>query len=102
MGWKVVVERLGRGAPLSVDELLGALDAAGQAADTRALLAVDSINEGPARHWWPEQLSEFLVEAGRYPYVAVLPHLPGHISQSNDWNWRLVECPAATARTWHG
>ena len=71
VGWTAVNERLGRGARLSVDELLGALDAAGQAADTRALLAIDAMNEGPARHWWPEQLSEFLVEAHRYPYVAV-------------------------------
>lgn len=71
-GWLSVAERLGRGAPLSVDELLGALDAAGQAAETRALLAIDAINEGPARHWWPEQLAEFLVEAQRYPYVSVV------------------------------
>jgi hypothetical protein len=71
-GWLSVAERFGRGAPLSVDELLGALDAAGQAAETRALLAIDAINEGPARHWWPEQLAEFLVEAQRYPYVSVV------------------------------
>lgn len=71
-GWLSVTERLGRGAALSVDELLGALDAAGQAAETRALLAIDAINEGPARHWWPEQLAEFLVEAQRYPYVSVV------------------------------
>lgn len=71
-GWLSVAERLGRGAPLSVDELLGALDAAGQAAETRALLAIDAINEGPARHWWPEQLAEFLIEAQRYPYVSVV------------------------------
>jgi hypothetical protein len=72
IGWLGVAERLGRGASLTVDELLGALDAAGQAAETRALLAIDAINEGPARHWWPEQLAEFLVEAQRYPYVSVV------------------------------
>lgn len=72
IGWNGITERLGRGGPLSVDELLGALDAAGQVADTRALLAIDAINEGPARHWWPDQLGEFLVEASRYPYVAVV------------------------------
>lgn len=71
-GWLAVAQRLGRGTPLSVEELLGALDAAGQAIEGRALLAVDAINEGPARKWWPEQLAEFLVEAARYPHVAVL------------------------------
>ncbi len=71
-GWQAIAERLGRGVAISVDELLGALDAAGQAAETRTLLAIDAINEGPARNWWSEQLSGFLTEAQRYPHVAVV------------------------------
>lgn len=53
------------------DELLGALDAAAEAAGTRALILIDALNEGAGLSLWRDQLSGFLVEIERYPNLAV-------------------------------
>ena len=55
----------------SVDEVLGALDAAGQAARVRALVLVDAINEGGGRRVWRDHVRGFLSSVQRFPHVAV-------------------------------
>lgn len=56
---------------LSVEQFLGALDAAGQAARSRALLLVDAVNEGGGRHVWRDRLGGFLASLEPFPHVAV-------------------------------
>ena len=53
-------------------QVLGAIDAAGEASGTRALIVIDAINEGNYRDEWNDQIIGFLSDLSRYPYIAVL------------------------------
>ena len=52
-------------------EFLSALNAAGEASGSRALVLVDALNEGGGPSVWREHLAEVLDLASRYPWVAV-------------------------------
>src|SRR5262249_7458556 len=58
---------------LSAEEFVGALEAAAQAADSRALLIVDALNEGAGRSIWPNHLAAFLTSLERSPWISVVP-----------------------------
>lgn len=68
--WRQVMEQLDLGHR-SARELLGALDAAAEAAGTRAVLYVDAINERHGLDVWPTRLAAFLAEADPFPRVAI-------------------------------
>ena len=53
----------------SAEEFVGALEAASQAADSRALVFVDALNEGNGRTLWPTHLSAFLTRLERSPWI---------------------------------
>lgn len=53
-------------------QLLGALDAAGEAKGTRTLIIIDALNEGNYRLDWKNHLTEFVMELKRYPNVSLL------------------------------
>ena len=55
----------------SIDQVLGALDSAGQAAGVRALVLVDAINEGGGRNVWRDRIAGFLASFMSFPHVAV-------------------------------
>ena len=57
------------------DEFLGALNAAGQARESRVLIAIDALNEGEGRPMWERGLPGFLTRAARYPWVGVVVSL---------------------------
>ena len=57
---------------ISAEEFVGALEAAAQAADCRALVLIDAINEGSGRLIWPEHLPAFLSHLERSPWIGVL------------------------------
>ena len=57
---------------VSVDDFVGALEAAAQAADCRALFVVDAINEGQGRSIWPAHLAAFLQVLRRSPWIGVV------------------------------
>ncbi|MGI9101072.1 MAG: AVAST type 2 anti-phage system protein Avs2 [Terriglobales bacterium] len=57
---------------LSAEEFTGALEAAAQSANCRALIFIDAINEGNGRNLWPDNLSAFLAHLERSPWVAVV------------------------------
>ena len=57
---------------VSVDEFVGALEAAAQAADRRALFVVDAINEGQGRSIWPAHIAAFLQALRRSPWIGVV------------------------------
>ena len=57
---------------LSAEEFVGALEAAAQAAGSRALVMIDAINEGAGRNIWPSHLAAFLAPLERSPWIGVV------------------------------
>lgn len=53
-------------------QVLGAIDAAGEASGARALIVIDAINEGNYRDEWHDQLASFLYELTHFPNIAIL------------------------------
>mgnify|MGYP002144292407 CR=1 FL=1 len=61
-------------ASLRAEEFVGALEAVAQAADCRALLIIDALNEGEGMRIWPSNLAAFLaLMAGMVSLVIGLP-----------------------------
>lgn len=57
---------------LTAEEFSGALESAAQAANSRALVMVDAVNEGSGRLIWPEHMSAFLAHLERSPWIGVI------------------------------
>lgn len=55
-----------------MQEVLGAIDAAAEASGSRALIAIDAINEGNHIEGWQSQVSSFLSDVTKFPHIAVL------------------------------
>ncbi len=53
-------------------QILGALDAAGEAHETNSLIIIDAINEGEHKRDWNNHLSAFLNELLNYPNISVI------------------------------
>ncbi len=68
--WSQIIDRVGLQG-LTTDEFLGALDAAGQAAGTRAVILVDAINERHGIRIWPSRVAEFMKTIEPFPHVAI-------------------------------
>jgi hypothetical protein len=58
------------GGPL--DDVLGLLDAAGEAARCTGLLVIDALNESESPKWWQDDLRVLAAAVRRYPHVAVV------------------------------
>ena len=56
----------------SMGQVLGAIDAAGEASGSRALIVIDALNEGPHREDWHSYISSFLTDVAEYKHIAVL------------------------------
>lgn len=69
--WTQALQQLDLGA-LSAEELVGALEAAAQAAGSRALFMIDAINEGAGRTIWLDHLAAFLAHLERSEWIAVV------------------------------
>lgn len=69
--WRQIADQLGL-TNVTPDAILGALDAAGEAVGTRALVMIDAINERGGIAIWSSRLASFLATANRFPYVAVI------------------------------
>ncbi|WP_107839881.1 NACHT domain-containing protein [Metasolibacillus meyeri] len=57
---------------VSFKQLLGALDAAGEAKGTRTLIIIDALNEGNYRFDWINHLTTFVMELKNYPHISLL------------------------------
>jgi hypothetical protein len=55
----------------SPEELLGALDAAAQATETRALILIDALNEGEGQKIWNMHLAGILARLENYPRIGI-------------------------------
>ena len=53
-------------------KVLGAIDAAGEASDSRALIVIDAINEGLHREDWQHHIISFLLDVSKFNHIAVL------------------------------
>ena len=69
--WAQLVDLLDLKAA-SMEEFVGALEAAAQASDCRALLIIDALNEGNGRKIWPPHLPAFLQRVKRSPWIGVV------------------------------
>ena len=69
--WSQALQQLDLSS-LSAEEFVGALDAAAQAASSRALLMIDAINEGAGRNIWPSHLGAFLAHLERSAWIGVV------------------------------
>ena len=68
--WNQIIKELGLTCR-NEEEFLGALDASGQATDSRALILIDALNEGEGRTLWKKRLGGVLSTIARYPYVGI-------------------------------
>ena len=59
-------------AGVSAEQFVGALEAAAQVADSRALVIIDALNEGNGRKIWPANLSAFLDRLEKSEWVGVI------------------------------
>ena len=56
----------------SPEQFIGALEAAAQAYDCRALVMIDALNEGRGREIWPSHLASFLARMERSPWIGAV------------------------------
>lgn len=68
--WTQIIAALGLQG-WSTDDLLGALDAAGQAAGVRTVLFIDAINERHGIDLWAPRIAAFLQSIEGYPHVGL-------------------------------
>jgi hypothetical protein len=57
---------------LRYQQVLGALDAAGEAKATNTLIIIDAINEGVGRDDWYDQLARFATEVSDYSHLSLV------------------------------
>ena len=69
--WKQVLDQLDLSSS-SADVFVGALEAAAQTANSRALLIIDAINEGEGESIWKVHLAAFLARLRRSPWIGVV------------------------------
>ncbi|HEX2020071.1 MAG TPA: hypothetical protein VGO17_14125 [Aurantimonas sp.] len=70
--WSQILKGLDLPRHLEVGQFLGALNAAGEAAGVRALIAVDALNEKNGQAIWPERLAGLLHDIEQFPHIAVV------------------------------
>jgi hypothetical protein len=67
--WTQIIQFLGLNC--NRDELLGALDAAGEAAGCRTLLMIDALNEGVGIAYWKKHLAVVLADVSHYKHIGL-------------------------------
>ncbi len=67
--WDQIIKELDLSC--TADEFLGALNAAAEAQDSRALIFIDAINEGQGLDLWSRHLTGFLVKVRRWPRIGL-------------------------------
>lgn len=94
--WTQIIKLLGLSCSRK-EELLGALEAAGQCAGSRALILIDALNEGEGKRLWQKHLAGLLSTLAGYPWVGIAVSVrtsyesiivPAHLTSEN----RLVRC----------
>ncbi len=92
--WTQLLQQVGLNGK-SPDELIGALEAAAQASNSRAILIVDALNEGRGPEIWPGHLDAFLSRIAQSPWIGVVISIRS--SYENDLLSRAISDRAAVA-----
>ena len=69
--WTQTLQHLDMG-DATAEVFVGSLESAAQAANCRALVMVDALNEGRGREIWPPHLSSFLARLEKSPWIGVV------------------------------
>ena len=69
--WTQLLQQLGLQGK-SPEQFIGALEAAAQSSNSRALVIIDALNEGRGREIWPSHLSSFLARLEKSPWIGVV------------------------------
>lgn len=70
--WSQILKGLDLPHHLEVSQFLGALNAAGEAAGVRTLIAIDALNEKNGQAIWPQRLAGLLHDIKQFPWIAVV------------------------------
>lgn len=70
--WRQILTQLDRPSTEQIKHFLGCLDAAAQAAGTRAIVCIDALNERNGIDIWPYRLAAFLKTVEAFPRVGVI------------------------------
>lgn len=70
--WGEILHDLDLPRDLQAKQFLGALNAAGQAAGVKCLIAIDALNEGAGQAIWPSRLAGLLHDAAQFDWVSVV------------------------------
>lgn len=70
--WRQILNQLDRPTTEQIEHFLGNMDAAAQAADARALICIDALNERNGIDVWPHRLAPFLKTVEAFPRVGVI------------------------------
>lgn len=70
--WSEILRDLDLPRHLQVRQFLGALNAAGQAANVPALIVIDALNEKNGQLIWPERLAGLLNDVRQFPWITVV------------------------------
>ena len=69
--WNQALQQLGMHGT-KIEEFVGALEAAAQVSNSRALVIIDALNEGRGLDIWPSHLSPFLARLESSPWIGVV------------------------------
>ena len=69
--WTQLLQQLGLPGK-SPEQFIGALEAAAQISNSRALVMIDALNEGLGGEIWPSHLASFLARLERSPWIGVV------------------------------
>lgn len=70
--WGEILKELDLPKHLQVKHFLGALNAAGETAGVRTLIAIDALNEKNGQSIWPERLPGLLKDLSDFPWITVV------------------------------
>ena len=69
--WNQALQQLGMHGT-KIEEFVGALEAAAQVSNSRALVIIDALNEGRGLDIWPSHLSPFLARLESSPWIGIV------------------------------
>ena len=70
--WEEILKDLGLAGSLETNTFLGALNAAGQAAGVRSILAIDALNEKNGQSIWPDRLAGLVHDVSQFEWISLV------------------------------
>lgn len=67
--WQQIIQILGLSPSMSREELLAAMDAAGEATEYPCIIFIDALNDTRPRDFWHNQLARLIEQVSRFPFL---------------------------------